>query len=263
MGKIVDISEAMLAAGLSTTATAEERGMVLMSITFAEGAVKRYLKYDPVYQQHTQYYPQMDMVRTFRESIWEISDTQAYERYISKASSSELQILHIPIRSITSLNIDYDGRAGTRSGSFGASTLKIEGTDFWPNYDSVDSGGNKICMDGIIRSQGLWPDNAGSVKVVYYAGYKPAELRGQDTVINASPIWDVALAEVVRRVMKMQAMKKKGMAGFTGPLTGETLGDYSYTADSALLMRMLGGNDLLPESQEKLSSFENYGLMAM
>lgn len=262
MGNIVDISEVILMLGLESSVTERQRAVIQSLIASAEGAIKRHLKYDPVYAQRTEYYPMMDTATNSRDSIWEVNATHAYERYLSDASSDELQIQHIPIRSITSLKIDYDGRSGTRPDSFGSDTLKILGEDYWPNFDSVDSDGDRVCKDGIIKSVGLWPNVAGSVQVIYYAGYKEAELRGTDSKIDASPIHEATMDEVVRRFHKMMS-RSKGRAGFGGPLTSENLGDYSYSRDSALYARLVGGTDLMPETREKLADYENYGWSLM
>lgn len=258
---IVDTSEVLLAMGLTGTVTDKERALALMSATQAEGAVKRFLKYDPVYAERTEYYPQLDVTRTSRDVIWEVTDTKAFQRFLTLASANLLQVQHLPLRSVTALYIDYDGRFGAKSGAFASDTQKIEGTDFWPQYDSVDSSGNKYSRDGQLKSVGLWPALAGSVKIVYYAGYKAAELRGQDTIIDASPIWTTCLDEAVRRMNKILARGKKTLAGFSGLLTSERLGDYSYSADPQLLAQLVGGTDLLPESIERLMEYENIGWM--
>lgn len=259
MGRIVDPSQAKLATGLVGGASANDAGLLLMAIAGAEGAIRRFLGYDPVYATRVEYYPIRDAGQMGRETLWEISPTMAYERRVAQGSADALIVRHLPIRSITELKIDYDGRAGTRSGSFGSETVKTEGTDFWPNYDMVDSDGARVCNDGVIRSQGRWPDVAGSIKLTYYAGYKPRELNGQDTLIDASPIWSACLMEIQRRMIKLSQLQKRTGAGFSGPLTSENLGDYSYTSDSALLGIMVGGSNLLPESMDQLSPFVNYG----
>jgi hypothetical protein len=261
MASIVDISEALLLLGLSATVTDEERAIVSHSITAAEGAIKRHLKYDPVYAERTEFYPAMDARRSGQESVMEVNATSAYERMLSDSRADELQLRHIPIRSITSLYIDYDGRAGQKAGSFAASTQKTSGTDFWVNFDGVDSDAASFSRDGLVRSQGLWPAQAGSIKIVYYAGYKQKELRGQDAKINAAPIWEACLEEVTRRVLKVFSRKKKLLAGFSGPLISENLGDYSYQTNTEVLNALISGTDLLPESREKLAEFENYGIM--
>lgn len=261
MSKIVDISESLLVLGLSGTVTETERAIVQMCITAAEGAIQRYLRYQPAQVTHTEFYPQMDISSQGRASVWEVNDTVAYERTLASGDADQLQLQHIPLRSVTSLKVDYDGRNGTREGSFGDSTAWVEGTDFFPNYDSLDSLGAKFCSDGMIRSEGRWPNVVGSVKIVYVAGYTATELRGTDSVVNAAPIWDAAIDEVTRRVHKHMSRAKKALSGWTGgPLTSETLGDYSYSVDGAALMKLVGGSvDLMPETQLKLEEFVNYG----
>ncbi len=259
MGTIIDVSEVLLELGLSASATEEERAIVGAAITRAEGAVIRYLKYDPVRRDRTEYYPQQDFSRRNQASVWESEGDQAILKRLVELSTSELQIQHIPIRSITSLYIDYDGRGDTRSGAFGDETLKVEGTDYWANYDGQDSDGDKLCRDGIIRSMGSWPTTAGTVKIVYSAGYSPEELHGTDSVVNVIPILEAVLDEAVRRAHRA-LMQKKGVAGFTGPLVSERLGDYAYTVDSTMVGKMYGGQfELMSGSKMALESFVNYG----
>ena len=271
MSTIVDLSEILLELGLSDAVTDEERAIAQTSLVRASGAVLRYLHYDPVQRVHTEYLPNMDFSSQSRESVWEVNDNTAFIRRLSEAASDELQVQHIPVRERDEngnnpiiLNIDYDGRSGTRSGAFDVSTLKIEGTDFHPNYDSEDSGGRKICRDGIIRSQGRWPSVSGSVKVIYVAGYTKNELHGQDAIVDASPIYDSVVDESVRRILRAFSRRKRAGAGFTGPFMSERLGDYNYKIDTKILNTLVGGSwDLLPENKEKLSEFCHYSLGVM
>ena len=122
MSKIADISELLLLLGLSASATEAERAIAQVALTKAEAAVKRHLKYDPVLGSRTEYYPNMDFSLQSRAAVWEVSDTEAYQRMLNDSATDELQLQHLPIRSITSLKIDYDGRSGTRLGSFASST---------------------------------------------------------------------------------------------------------------------------------------------
>jgi len=262
MGRIVDASDVLLMLGLSTSPTAEETAIVNLSITQAESAIRRYLGYDPVLSSRTEYYPQMDL-QASGPSVWEANATSAYLRQQTSASTNELQVQHIPIRSnpAIDLRIDYDGRSGARSGSFAAESLKTEGEDYWPNYDGMDSDGHKICRDGIIRSVGLWPTEAGCVKIIYTGGYSSTELRGQSSLVDAGPIWEATLQETIRRAKTVFLTKKDTTVGWlAGPITSENLGDYSYTMDSSLISKLFGSSaDLTAETVSKLSSFVNWG----
>lgn len=267
MGNIADPSEVWLELGLSDSITEEERAVVEQCIIKAEGAVKRHLRYDPMLKRRTEYYPRQDSGLGVVGGVWEASDTQAYFRQASEAQSSELQLRFIPIRSIPAMEvrIDYDGRSGTRAGSFGDETIQTEGEGFWANYDMVDSDGVKICQDGMLRSMGLWPLAAGTVRVEYTAGYTNAELHGEhaddiDVVLDASPIWSAVLEEAKRRVEQIMVRKKKSTGWSAGPMSSESLGDYKYTIDTSLAKTLYGSSmELMDESKMLLESFVNMG----
>jgi hypothetical protein len=256
----------MVILGLGASSTDEERAVVVLAMNQAEGAVRRYLGYDPVQTERTEYYPQSNFNHG-SQTVWEANESSAYMRSVNEAWSSELQVQHIPIRAITAmdLRIDYDGRSGTKSGAFAASTQKVEGVDFWPNYQGVDAGGYKICRDGIIRSIGLWPTEAGSVQIKYTGGYSQDEFRGQVALVDASPIWEAVLSETVRRAKSVFLTKKDSVRGWvSGPLQSESLGDYSYslgggTGNSNALFGLGSASDLSTDTKEKLASFINYG----
>ena len=227
MPPIIDASEVLLEIGLSASATDEERAIVNSAIARATGNVKRHLMHDPTQASRIEFYPQADYDLMNRVGRWESDGSNAIFRQLSDVSISELYVQHIPIRSVTNLWIDSDGRSGTRDDAFAAETLKVEGTDFWPNYDGEDSDGNSICRDGIIRSYGGWPTTPGTVKLEYTAGYTAAELHGQDSVIDASPIVSVTIDEAVRMVRKAFLNRKSGAGWLAGPLQSEKLGDLS------------------------------------
>jgi hypothetical protein len=107
----------------------------------------------------------------------------------------------------------------------------------------------------------LWPTTAGSVKVVYTAGYSQTELRGQDALVDAGPIWEACVDEAVRRARKIFLQMKNSRVGWlSGPMTSENLGDYSYSVDASSISKLFGSaTDLTTESKEKLSSFVNWG----
>lgn len=261
MGSIIDVSEVLLDLGLSSSVTDEERAIVNAAIGRAEGAIKKHLQYDPVQRTRTEFYPQMSLNLNRGPGIWEVQGGSAIFQRASIGATSELQVQHIPIRSITDLFIDYDGRSGTRSGAFASDTAKTEGVDFHPNYDGLDDSGASICRDGLIRSLGLWPTEAGTVKLISIAGYTLVELHGQDTLVDAASIGEAVVDEAVRRAKKAFVNKKKTRVGFAaGPVSGERLGDYSYTINTAVMNRMFGGTtDLLAETVLKLSDFVNLG----
>ena len=246
-------------------ASSDNDALITLSIRRAEGAVRRYLKYDPVQASRTEYYPQSKSRGVQGAHALEATATHAVFTNPESTRGNELQLQHIPVRATVAmdLRIDYNAKAGTTAGSFAAATAKVEGTDYWANYDSTDTAGSSVCMDGIIRAHGLWPTEPGSVKVVYTAGYSATELQGQDALVDASPIWDAVIEETIQRAKKALVNKKSATLGYlAGPLISERLGDYNYKVSDKLAMELFGirAFDLLPESIEKLSDgFVNYG----
>jgi hypothetical protein len=157
---------------------------------------------------------------------------------LAEASTRKLQVQHIPVRSVTELRIDYDGRSGTSSGAF-SEAAKTEGVDFWPNYERQDDDGNTVCSDGILYSFGRWPLEPGAIQMIYVGGLK---------------------------IFTGQESSALGGTGFTpGPVVSERLGDYSYQlggggSRGTTTDRKVGGaSDLLPETREMLSDFVNWG----
>jgi hypothetical protein len=267
MGKIVGDELVLLELGLSSSPTEEERAIVQQAVVKAEGAVMKFLGYDPLQRSWTEYYPVLNFDPLNDTGVWEATETEAYLRRLSSEATDELQLKHIPLRSSTAIRIyvDHDGRFGTKSGAFAASSEKTEGTDFWPQYDGVDSDGYKICNDGIVRSIGSWPTEPGSIKVVYTAGYSSAELEGQDSLIDASPIMDAIVEEALRRAKKVLVLwKKNSRTGHNaGTITSEGLGEYNYSISGTVMDKLLSAGGLTLESREKLQPFAmmNLGVM--
>lgn len=264
MGKIIGDELVLLELGLSSSPTDEERAVVQQAVVKAEGAVMKFLGYDPLQRSRTEYYPMQDVDPANASVVWEASDTEAYMRRLAGASTSQLQLRHIPVRSSVAadVRVEYDGRFGTKAGSFAASTAKVEGTDWWTQYDMLDSAGFKVCNDGILRSIGRWPTEPGSVRVVYTAGYSNAELEGQDLLVDASPIMDAIVEESLRRAKKVLVLwKKNSRTGHNaGTITSETLGEYSYSLSTGAMDKLLSAGGLSLESREKLQPFAMFNL---
>jgi len=257
-GSIVTSTEAYLELGL-TSPTAVEVRIVLASIRKAEGAVKRYLRYDPVQRSRTEYLPLGDLNAGRSAAIWEVNDTEAYQSEGAGSSGGEIILRHLPVRSSVAMIVhtDSDGRSDTTVNAF--AEQKTEGSDFWPNYDGKDSDGYKICRDGIIRHVGAWPSTPGSIRIAYTAGYSSDEFRSVDSLVDATPIWDAALDETIRRAKKVFLNMKSVHGWAAGPKSSEKLGDYSYSTGSTADTAFGGTWDLHAETKEKLREFVNWG----
>lgn len=258
--------------------TDDENATVTDAILWAERAVRRYLHYDPVQRTRTEYYPQLNSSRGDRLGIWEANNTTAYLRDAFGGYHDELQLRHLPVRSITALHVDYDGRFGARSTSFATETLKASGDDYWARYDGQDDDGELICRDGILLTAGSWPTNPGSVKITYVAGYTAAEFTGTALLVDAVPIYEAIVFEAVRKAKQAFLLSKNSGGSGSGSGTGwtagtiqsEKLGDYSYTLSSSSGGSSSGGGagsgglydgavDIASESMERLADYVNVG----
>lgn len=262
---IVTIADVLEEMG-GPTLTANQTTKLTRAIKRASAAVRHELGYDPVLNYVTEYYPLVDVGGERGRGVWEADSSHAHFRRVGGQGTNELQLRGLPIRQANSsgnqtiaLYEDYGARSGTVSGSF--PDLSVEGSDFWANYDGVDSSGYKFARDGILRSFGLWPLEPGSVKVSYLSGYTEDELEGDDSVLDASVIREVAKRESIRRFIQSETIFKSKMAGYTGPLTSENLGDYSYSVDGSILKSLVGfsGNGLMMESVLQIEAFVNFG----
>ena len=140
--------------------------------TRADGIVKRYLGYAVEKATYTDEYHQ-GVARSAEPS--EISVSGGVVTRTSRSTvRSAIQLLNIPVVSITSLKEDSGGFYGKVSGSF-ASTSLTEGTDFVLDLTNVESNG--YSMTGLVwRRGGRWPSSEGSVQVTYSAGWTAEEM---------------------------------------------------------------------------------------
>lgn len=256
---IVTEAELRLVLGLSSTITDEERGVLLTVHKEAEQAVRRYLGYDPEQAERTEFLPRGDYLGT-AYGAWE--STGAYAVWTPADIVNELLVAHIPIRSISSLRVDRDGRFGTRAGSFGAETAWTEGVDFWPTYEA--SG---VCKSGLIQASTSWPVSAGSVRITYTAGLTAAELSGNTTnrIVDGSGISEAVKLTAVKGMETYMTRRKKTRLGWIpGALASETLGSYSYSTDSAALSAAVGMlKKLPPQAEQACADWRHYGIMAL
>jgi hypothetical protein len=254
----IQASDVYTELGISTP-TDSEVAIVAKAIKSACSAIRNFIQYDPVFTSRTEFYPQQNHSDMNAGGTWEANQTQAYFRRFAIQGEGIINLRHLPIRSVDHIYVDYDARFGTVAGSFGAGTEQIEGTDWWGVSDQLDSAGNRVNLSGQLRNIGQWPSELGTIKVIYTAGYTDQEFSGDDPSLDASGLVDAALIEAVRRARRALVLVKQLNIGFTaGPITSESLGDYSYSAQ-ALKSVEFGGNTLSAEAIERASPFRNFG----
>lgn len=258
---ILTEAEVRVACGVIVSITDAERAVLSLVHPLAEGAVKSYLGYDPEYKAHVEFYPRLrtnDRERTADGMGWEVLHNRAV--LVDESSRGDLQLLHLPVRDVTEIRVDWDGRAGQRPGSFGDDTLFTKGDQYWLDLDQ-----DNLCKSGLVLSVSLWPTTPGSIKVSYLAGYSTAELSGRAaSSINASPIKEATLM-AVSQAMRDYMSSQKGRAGWVaGRLASERLGEYSYQLDgSGTAATSSFQIQLPPGAQQRLQAFRHFGLQLL
>lgn len=275
MGQIVtSTDEIMVQLGISSPSASQE-ALASSMIVAVEAQLAQILRYDPVLRTRTEYYTRSDFLRGAGAGSWDLSGNYAIFTRDSIGYEGDLQLKHLPIRSITQLRFNSDGRNGTRD--FTSEHDKTEGTDFWANYDMLDDAGDRICHDGIVRSYGLWSSNPGSIEITYRAGYSASEFAGGG-IIDASLLRQAVILEAARWTKSALLTAQVIATGGTGTTTtttytagfiqSERLGDYSYTMSNSVGSRgstsdrLHGGTcAFLPITMQMVGGFVNYALV--
>ena len=140
--------------------------------------------------------------------------------------SEVLYTKEYPLRTVTSIREDINGRFGQPSGSFPATSALVAGDEFYIDYKTA--GFSKFGL--IRRINRLWPSNAGTVKIVYVAGWTAAELAGDvtDPELDAR---DIGL--VVKQKSTVMFQNSLNVAERNG-ISSESLEGYSvsFVADN-------------------------------
>lgn len=218
--------------GKGTTATNQDLGLIQLVHRQVENAVRKYLRYNPEQTTYTsEYHP--------RRSPF--PDAQAMGG--TKHGPLVIHLSNRPVRSITEIREDTNGNFGQESGSFAAATALTSGSDY---FLEIDEGG--VCRTGAVRrSNGSrWPVALGSVRVDYVAGYSADELRG-DVSDHSNDASDIMLAVQVAAAYWMSKTDHL-QEGKVGAITGERLGDYSYSVDASTM----ADPDKLPDEAKGL-----------
>lgn len=128
-----------------------------------------------------------------------------------------------------------------------------------------------VCDDGVVSKTGhvtrlaaYWPKGAGSVQVVYTAGFTPEEFEGRSGSTDASEIRYAVLDELQRAYQEARNYQQSSSrATVGGPIMSESVPGYSYTlallpsAATALFGRI---RPLSLQTMHRLQKFRRWGL---
>lgn len=268
---IVTEATIRIALGLTTSITDLERAMLQVSHQDAESKIKNHLKYEPEQREHIEFFPRR--FATSGDTLNFLNVNRTHTRAVRESRrgtrARNLQLTAIPLRKVTEVKVDENGRFGTGDDAFSSGSEWVEGEDFWPEFDK-----DNFSPSGILIASGSWPTTPGSVKVTYTSGYSEDELQGTANVdatnpfttqgVDAVGIRIAVINESMRRFKTFIAQQKNQIAGFLpGALKSERLQDYSYTLTAAteFLVSMTLG--LAPESVAGLEPYTHWGLISI
>jgi hypothetical protein len=263
MARIITEAHLWTALQMAESATDPDRGIVQTIHKLAESRMKEHIGYDPTQQTYTnEYYPrhQQSIGMPFA-GIWDVNAAGTHARLETVAGTlNTLQLRAIPLRSITEIRVDENGRFGQGTAAFASGTEWTAGLDYWAEYEM-----DGICESGLIHAAGSWPIQQGSVRITYKAGYTQNELNGNLVTAgtdqkDASPLLGGVLKTAMEAFRKFKA-RKSNFAGLTGPFQSERAQDYSYTLGKNQLDALSFLVQLSPEVIRDVETFVHMGRM--
>lgn len=244
------ISERILAEYLGLTSS---NVLVGLAAIFAERACDAYVGF-PLHQTTaTEFYPAFNH---FEADQFVDVDPVQYLR-----ATERLRLLRRPVKAVDiAVYEDVGAFMGQRSGSFDSSTLLTLGTHYVLDLDvpGCSKSGN------LIRLGGSWPQQEGSIKVTYTAGFSSTELDGSMTgandYYNATDVRQAVLMAAMKNYNELKKQQPSILSGVGGPATYEKIEGYEYEIDKGQSESLWGMTRELPMMSKKLlSRYINYG----
>lgn len=215
-------------------------------VAMADSKVQECLGWKINQDTRTEYYPLLpNPTRSYSPEEMVYEGGRAY--YFTQSGGLALPLRSLPVRSITSVTIDYAGYFGQVSGSFAGSPLTA-GTDY---YLPVERAG--FSREGLLMRRNMpWPSEAGSIKVVYVSGFTAAELAGEFSNFAS------AIMKTVADYWNRYQQLKAGQYG--KEMTSESIGggvSASYVIENT-------GQDSIPDSaMDDLGGWVSYSQLEL
>lgn len=263
---IVNFAEAQVALGM-TSVSALDRALIEMLLPMIKAAIMDDpgygLGYDPEYMENRiEWYPQADRGGGGSgdgNGYWDTNSAGTKASFYSYGRTTDLQLRQLPVRSVAEVRVDYNGGFGQKASTFGDDTKKTVGEDWFLKLTQTG-----ISEEGVLYAHVGWPTEPGSIKVTYTSGYTADEFSGRATTrINAVGIKTAYILTLAKLARTFKALAQRANGSFpAGPLSSESLGEYSYAVDGAAAAAMTGMLvSISPEAGSYLQAFRNYGLM--
>lgn len=220
--------------------TDADLGLAMLLRPGVESAIARFLGYDVVYAERTEFLPDDSGPQLFGDEAWDVRNGVAFRE--SAGGRSILSLHNVPVRSVESVHQDYSGYAGQGVDAFPPSAELQQGTHYF--LDMQSSG---LSWTGkLIRIAGSWPSSARSVRIVYCSGLTEEELAGEYADVKMAAL--ISIAKAFNEVKANQ----NSSTGASGAIVAERLADYSVQYQGAVQAELHGFAKQLPGSAMKL-----------
>lgn len=260
-------AEARIVLGMAGDITAVDRALIEFLLPQVQEAVATHLRYDPEYRERTrEYYPRVEGAG----ATGYVEDSNGIEAFLRPLGGTGiLQLAALPVRKVTDVRVDHDGRFGQRDGSFGDDSVWTAGDDYYLDSDqdvllpnSEELG--QFSRTGHLVTSRSWPAQPGTVRVSYFAGYSQDELNGRAASgISAAGIKKAALLIFQKSFSAAKLRQKNSRVGFKAGVVSESMGSYSYSLDSATVAELVGMKiEVPPEAADALEKYVHWGTMA-
>lgn len=236
-----DIRKIVARVGGATAIGADDMAMIATDLAVqAQKTVKDFLGWGVEQATYTEFLPVVD--NRLPESPLEARSFGSISgdgnQILATDANSELFLSQKYVRSVTSV---YENASAfitdPTNGDFSAGFLLTAGNDYTIDWSQVG-----LSESGILRRNGTWPVVARSVKVTYVAGLTAGELATDEY----AAIREAAMMTTAFWYLDVRSYRtSEGAEGF-GPLTAESLGDWSVSYGAGGIMDKLGMVAALP-----------------
>lgn len=258
--------EVLAALGKAGSATDDDRGLVNMILPLVDGAIKAFLGWGVIQRSYTNLLPDQDMFDPVYNTPWDLGEPFDITRngqiaFGTIGAPQIIQVPEIPLRSVTSFNVDFAAAGGQATNDFSAATLLALGADYYLDFDAPGNSatipyGTGVSWTGHIRRYmgGIWPYRMRTALITYVAGITPDELDGV-TTFPSKAVSDIKYAAILAAqaaFREMKAWSDRAGGQEAGPIISERLADYSATYAETAVLQATGFMTRLPFKCQEL-----------
>lgn len=251
---IASKAEVVTYLGKGSSLAAADEALLDLIHPLAERALLDWVGQEYEYQQHVEYLPIQDNYSDRDGAELALDQVEKIGNSViitgRSVGADAIILRNTPVWQ-TGLEVREDAGAfaGQSSDAFGSETVLTLGEDYWLDLNGTTP--STLSDTGILHRYGVWPTEPRSIKVTYYGGYSAVQLQNG---IGGS----VKLAALLTVAKAWKTAKMWQKDGRFGPVTGESLGKYSWQGGTQIAAAMTAGFTVPSEAQQLLWKRRNF-----